>query len=124
MTKSEHDRILALLKAEYEEDSWPGETWEEVVDDDWVVNHKYEYRNNVYYIPEHDVHLMICESRSGSYFSDYDYGDNEYYLVYPKEVIVKKIEYFVIEVEPDLADPTIGEIMDAEDKKNPVPFTK
>lgn len=124
MTKSEHDRILALLKAEYEEDDMPGENWETALDDDWVVNHKYEYRSSVYYVPEHNVHIMVCESRSGSYFSDYDYSDNDYYLVYPKEVIVKKINYFDIELEADDVDPTTSEIMDAEDKKNPVPFTK
>lgn len=63
---------------------------EEVDHDEWTQNHKYQYRQVVYYSKKHDVHIAVNESRSGSYHSDWYYMEPDVSLVEKREREVTK----------------------------------
>lgn len=64
---------------------------EEVDHDEWTQNHKYQYRQVVYYSKKHDVHVAVNETRSGSYHSDWYYMEPDVSLVEKREREVTKI---------------------------------
>lgn len=61
-----------------------------VKDGDWVDEGKYSYSDSVYFFPELNVYVECSQSRSGSYYSDYDYSDPSFCFVEPhtKTVVV------------------------------------
>lgn len=61
-----------------------------VLDGDWVSEGKYDIREVVFKLTDGRF-VTIVQSRSGSYFTDYDRHDDEIYEVVPKEVT--RIEY-------------------------------
>ncbi|BBC78126.1 ribonucleotide reductase [Escherichia phage EcS1] len=61
---------------------------EEIEDDEWTQNHKYQYRNMIYWSHKHNVYIQVCESRSGSYHSDWYYSDPDVYIVEKQEKVV------------------------------------
>ncbi|QQG32236.1 hypothetical protein CkP1_0073 [Citrobacter phage CkP1] len=63
---------------------------EEVEDDDWTQDHKYQYRQVVYYSKKHDVYVAVNESRSGSYHTDWYYSEPDVSLVEKQERVVTK----------------------------------
>lgn len=63
---------------------------EEVEDDDWTQDHKYQHRQVVYYSTKHDVHVAVNETRSGSYHSDWYYNEPDVDLVEKRERVVTK----------------------------------
>ena len=78
--------ILELLKKEYEENDQAAAylpSFEVVEEGDWVVEHKYEICD-IYVKHKHtEDYFCITLCRSGSYFSDYDYNDTEFFMVKP-----------------------------------------
>lgn len=85
--------ILKKLKADYEEIDGIPSSWDLVDDDDWTDDGKYQYRSCVYFVPEHDVHVSVSESRSGSYFSDWYYGSKYFTLVAPETKTITVVNY-------------------------------
>lgn len=71
---------------------------EEVEDDDWTQNHKYQYRSVIYYSKKHDVHICVNENRSGSYHSDWYYGDPDVSIVERVEKEVTRVEVSWVQV--------------------------
>lgn len=63
---------------------------EEVDHDEWTQNHKYQYRQVVYYSKKHDVHVAVNETRSGSYHTDWYYMEPDVSLVEKRERKVTK----------------------------------
>ncbi|QFR56031.1 hypothetical protein CPT_Muldoon_075 [Serratia phage Muldoon] len=90
--------ILKLITDEfYENGKEPGDSWELVDEDDWTDEGKYQYRSDVYFVPEHDVHVCVSSSRSGSYWSDWYYGEYYFSLVTPVTKVVTTVTYPAIE---------------------------
>jgi hypothetical protein len=58
---------------------------------DWQDEGKYSYRSDTYQHVATGRFFAISKSRSGSYFTDYDYGDPDIFEVYPH--VVTRIEY-------------------------------
>ena len=50
-------------------------------DGEWVLARKSEYKRDVFIIPESDVFLEVCFSRSGTYHSGYIYAKPTFSLV-------------------------------------------
>ena len=63
---------------------------EEVDHDEWTQNHKYQYRQVVYYSKKHNVHVAVNETRSGSYHTDWYYMEPDVSLVEKRERKVTK----------------------------------
>lgn len=63
---------------------------EEVEAEEWTQNHKYQYRQVVYWSTKHNVHVAVNESRSGSYHSDWYYNDPDVSLVEKRSRVVTK----------------------------------
>ncbi|AHY25331.1 hypothetical protein PS2_084 [Serratia phage PS2] len=86
--------VLKLIADEfYENGKEPGESWDLVDEDDWTDEGKYQYRSDVYFIPEHDVHVCVSSSRSGSHWSDWYYGDYYFSIVAPQTKTVTVTSY-------------------------------
>lgn len=65
-----------------------------VEEGEWVSEHKYQMRDDVW--KWKDKFFMISQSRSGSYHTDYYYDDPECCEVKPVEVVIKKINWVAI----------------------------
>lgn len=68
----------------------------EVIEEgDWINDHKYQYKTDI--IKYNNKYYEIMQNRSGSYWSDYDYGDSEIHEVTPvkKMIEVTTWEYIV-----------------------------
>lgn len=63
---------------------------EEVEEEDFVQDGKYQHRQVVYYSKKHDVHVAVNETRSGSYHSDWYYQEPDVALVEKRERVVTK----------------------------------
>lgn len=73
-------KICELAGAHNENYDFDIDEFEVVEEDDWTQDHKYQYRTNIYRFIEHDVYFGVSESRSGSYHSDWYYGDCDVFL--------------------------------------------
>lgn len=79
------EEFLALM----DEDGEPPEEATVVQSGDWEINYKdYATKDTTYKFGEQ--FFTVSESRSGSYYSDYDYDDPTCYEVVPKEVTVTR----------------------------------
>ncbi|ARW57498.1 hypothetical protein [Kosakonia phage Kc304] len=58
--------------------------------EEWTQNHKYQYRQVVYWSTKHNVHVAVNETRSGSYHSDWYYSEPEVSLVEKRQREVTK----------------------------------
>jgi hypothetical protein len=68
--------------------------WETVKKGEWVSEHKYEHCSTIYRHKPTHRYFAVHSSRSGSYWSDYEYDDATANEVKPVEVTV--IEYHAI----------------------------
>ena len=57
---------------------------------DWIEEHKYAYRTSVLCHDATGRFFAIDENRSGSYWTDYEYGESACYEVVPQQVTVTK----------------------------------
>lgn len=55
---------------------------------EWISEGKYDNKETV--VEYEGKYYSICETRSGSYFSDYEHGDTYCYEVKPVQVTVTK----------------------------------
>jgi hypothetical protein len=79
----------------FDEDGEHDEQYLEAVQvGEWEVDHKYESQSTVYrHIPS-GRYFDVIQTRSGSYYSDYEYLDSVVYEVQPVEY--KAIKYVVV----------------------------
>jgi hypothetical protein len=84
---------LNKLAKDFADDELDPETYKVIKEGDWINEHKYQYQETI--ISYQNKLYCICQSRSGSYWSDYEYNDPEAYEVEPHEVTV--IEYRVVQ---------------------------
>lgn len=77
-----NDKLKQILEAWDNED----DSIEIIEDGDWVSDYKYELRTSI--VAFEGKYYAIHESRSGSYHSDYEYGDPEINEVTPKQVTI------------------------------------
>ncbi|MGQ0595843.1 hypothetical protein [Aquabacterium sp.] len=54
-----------------------------VYEDDWTQDYKYQVRANVYRVDATGQCFQVCESRSGSYHTDWYYNDPDCFEVWP-----------------------------------------
>ncbi|AHY25043.1 ribonucleotide reductase [Pectobacterium bacteriophage PM2] len=96
MIKEEKDVILEEIMSDHNgysdrydfEDS---EYLQEIEGEDWTTdNGKYQYKQSVYFSKKHNVHIAVDETRSGSYFSDWDYSAPDVSLVEKREKVVTR----------------------------------
>lgn len=78
------DTFLAILEEDDELDSENG--FECMDAGEWVSEHKYAYHTAVFKHMVTGRFIAVCQSRSGSYYSDYEYGDTDIYEVFPRTV--------------------------------------
>lgn len=83
--------VIEAIKQQYGCDLDDAEDFELVSQGDWISEGKYEHSVTVYRYSENDKLYAIYSTRSGSYFSDWDYGEDEVYEV--EAVEVKRIVY-------------------------------
>ena len=62
-----------------------------IEDGDWISDGKYEHHTII--VSYKNKYFQIMESRSGSYWTDYDYNDPEVCEVTPKKKIVEITEW-------------------------------
>lgn len=75
------EEILAQLKAGYEEELEVPDGFEVVEEGDWIQDYKYQLCDIYVQHKESKKYFCIQLRRSGSYFSDYEYSDPEFYEV-------------------------------------------
>lgn len=63
---------------------------EVVVDGDWVQDYKYQYKDTIVKDDE-DNHFRLSNSRSGSPFTDWNYGDPSISQVVPKVKVISTV---------------------------------
>lgn len=61
-----------------------------VEDEEWTQDHKYQYKDTIVKDDEGN-HFMLSNSRSGSPFTDWDYGTPYIYQVVPKVKVISTI---------------------------------
>ncbi len=86
VSKEEYDDIMA---------GFHSERFEIIEKGDWISEGKYESREVVVLEKETGKYYAAGQSRSGSYFTDYEW-ENDLDLVEVKPVEVTKIEYKVV----------------------------
>jgi hypothetical protein len=72
----------------HNEDSETPDDWEVVKEGEWTSEHKYEHRSTIYKHVPTGRYFAVHSSRSGSYWSDYEYTDDLANEVRPVEVTV------------------------------------
>lgn len=65
---------------------------------DWIDEGKYSYCNWVFYFPDLNVYIESDQSRSGSYYSDYEYDEPTFCFVEPHTKTITVTEYKSIKV--------------------------
>ncbi len=75
------EEILAQLKAGYEEELEVPDGFEVVEEGDWIQDYKYQLCDIYVQHKESGKYFCIQLCRAGSYFSDYEYSDPEFYEV-------------------------------------------
>jgi len=83
---------LNKLAKEFSDDELDPGTYTVIKKGDWIDEHKHQYQETI--ISYENKLYCICQSRSGSYWSDYEYDEPEAYEVEPYEVTVT--EYRVV----------------------------
>ncbi len=78
------DLNLKQILEQYDSDELECEVIEE---GDWVDEHKYQYKTDI--IKYNNRYYEITQNRSGSYWSDYEYGDSEIREVTPAKKIIE-----------------------------------
>lgn len=68
---------------EFEDDSWVV-----VKSGEWSDEGKYSYFTEIVHNKTSDTYYSVNCSRSGSYFTDYDYSDYEVFEVVPRQIQV------------------------------------
>ena len=53
---------------------------------DWINEGKCEYQESIFADKEKTVFCSVVIGRSGSYFTDWEYADPQYFEVVPKEI--------------------------------------
>lgn len=81
---------LKKLLAEFEEGDDEHDDLELVEESDWTSEGKYEYSETVYRHTPTGRFVCIGRSRSGSYFSDYEYDDPSISDVVPEVVTITR----------------------------------
>lgn len=66
-----------------------------VEEDDWTQEHKYQYCSAVYKCPEGN-YFEVSNNRSGSYHTDWYYGEPSVRQVTPVEKVVKTTEWVTV----------------------------
>lgn len=87
---SEEVEFKDVLEVWYEadEESAPEWNFEIIEDEDWIDEGKYSFKST--FVKWKDAYYRIDQSRSGSYFTDYDYSEPTFVQVIPEEVVITK----------------------------------
>jgi hypothetical protein len=82
ITKEIEEKLIAVAREDYDGDD--ADEFEIVEVGEWIDDGKYSYQDTV--ILYNNKFYNVAESRSGSYFTDYDYQDPQVYEVIPTQV--------------------------------------
>lgn len=79
-------KLTEEMQEAFSEEASEDVGFELIVDGDWVSEGKYDLKESIYKNLETGKFYVSCSSRSGSYFSDYEYeGPEELVEVTPVE---------------------------------------
>ena len=88
------EEVLAIYDNTHEnEDDY--DQYKIVEDGDWVSEYKYEYHTLI--VSYKGKYYQINESRTGSYFTDYDYSEPEAFEVIPEKRMVEVTDWKVVQ---------------------------
>lgn len=91
---SENEEFLPEHKVRYIEEVLQLDTTPpvHVENSGWISEGKVDVREDVYYLPDKNVYYKLFQTRSGDYFSDYEYYEPNIYEVVPKEKVITVYE--------------------------------
>ena len=82
----------------YDIDNLPELFWDKlkvVEEDDWTQDHKYQYQST-YVVDNDGNHFCLSNNRSGSPFTDWDYGAPSICQVVPKVETITRVVWKVV----------------------------
>ena len=85
------DLLNELRDGDSDIDTWDlPEDFESVTEGDWIQEHKYQYIDAIVKHKPTETFWEICRNRSGSYHTDWYYGEAHVAQVEPHEEVVTK----------------------------------